>query len=326
MKNIINIIVKDEENGIRIDSFISKKEKKLSRTRIKNLILQKNLKLNNLIIINPSQKVATGDKINLVIPEPKKASLKPYNFKIDIIYEDNDLLVLNKPAGIVIHPGAGNYDNTIVNALVNHCGKSLSNIGGELRPGIVHRIDKDTSGLVVVAKNNFTHEKLSNQFNKHSIERIYELMIWGKLRPQFGKIETLITRSSKNRQLMEVGITRGKKAITNYKTLEVFENNNTPTLSLVECKLETGRTHQIRVHMSHKGNNILGDKKYKKKFKKLKNIDQNLEKLIYNLNRQFLHAKILGFIHPKSEKKLRFTSILPSDLMTIVKTLRNIDK
>jgi 23S rRNA pseudouridine1911/1915/1917 synthase len=326
MKNIINIIVKDEENGSRIDSFISKKEKKLSRTRIKNLILKKNLKLNNSIIINPSQKVAAGDKINLVIPEPKKASLKPYKFKIDIIYEDNDLLVLNKPAGIVIHPGAGNYDNTIVNALVNHCGKSLSNIGGELRPGIVHRIDKDTSGLVVVAKNNFAHENLSNQFNKHSIERIYELMIWGKLRPQFGRIETLITRSSKNRQLMEIGITKGKKAITNYKTLEVFENDNAPTLSLVECKLETGRTHQIRVHMSHKGNNILGDEKYRKKFKKLKNIDQNLEKLIYNLNRQFLHAKVLGFIHPKSGKKLRFTSILPNDLMAIVKTLRNTGK
>jgi len=326
MKNIINIIVKDEESGSRIDSFISKKEKKLSRTRIKNLILQKNLKLNNLIIISPSQKIATGDKINLVIPEPKKASLKPYKFKIDIIYEDNDLLVLNKPAGIVIHPGAGNYDNTIVNALVNHCGKGLSNIGGELRPGIVHRIDKDTSGLVVVAKNNFSHENLSNQFNKHSVERIYELMIWGKLRPQSGKIETLITRSSRNRQLMEVGITKGKKAVTNYKTLKVFENNNTPTLSLVECKLETGRTHQIRVHMSHKGNNILGDEKYRKKFKKLKNIDQNLEKLIYNLNRQFLHAKVLGFIHPKSGKKLRFTSILPNDLIIILKTLRNIDK
>jgi len=326
MKNIINIIVKEEENGSRIDSFISKKEKQLSRTRIKNLILQKNLKLNNLTIINPSRKIATGDKINLIIPEPKKASLKPYRFKIDIIYEDNDLLVLNKPAGIVIHPGAGNYDNTIVNALVNHCGKSLSNIGGELRPGIVHRIDKDTSGLVVVAKNNFSHENLSNQFNKHSIDRIYELMVWGKLRPQFGKIETLITRSSRNRQLMEVGVTKGKKAITNYKTLEVFESDKTPTLSLVECKLETGRTHQIRVHMSHKGNNILGDKKYRKKFKKLKNIDLNLEKLIYNLNRQFLHAKVLGFIHPKSGKKLRFTSILPNDLMVIVKTLRNIDK
>jgi len=326
MKNIINIIVKDKENGSRIDSFISKKEKKLSRTRIKNLILKKNLKLNNSIIINPSQKITAGDKINLVIPEPKKTSLKPYKFKIDIVHEDNDLLVLNKPAGIVIHPGAGNYDNTIVNALVNHCGKSLSSIGGELRPGIVHRIDKDTSGLIVVAKNNFAHENLSNQFNKHSIERIYELMVWGKLRPQSGRIETLITRSSRNRQLMEVGITKGKKAVTNYKTLKVFENDKTPILSLVECKLETGRTHQIRVHMSHKGNNILGDEKYRKKFRKLKNIDQNLEKLIYNLNRQFLHAKVLGFIHPKSGKKLRFTSILPNDLMIIVKTLRNIDK
>ena len=326
MKNIINIIVKDEENGIRIDSFISKKEKKLSRTRIKNLIIQKNLKLNDVLTINPSQKVVAGDKINLVVPEPIKASLKPYKFKIDIVYEDNDLLVLNKPAGIVMHPGAGNYENTVVNALVNHCGKNLSNIGGELRPGIVHRIDKDTSGLIVVAKNDYAHENLSNQFNKHSIERIYELIVWGKLRPQTGRIETLITRSSRNRQLMEVGIIKGKKAITNYKTLEVFENDKTPTLSLVECKLETGRTHQIRVHMSYKGNNILGDKKYKKKFKKIKNIDLNLKKLIYNLGRQFLHAKVIGFIHPKSGRKLRFSSVLPNDLMNIVKTLRNIDK
>ena len=202
MKNIINIIVKDEENGSRIDSFISKKEKELSRTRIKKLIIDKNLKLNNLIVINPSQKIVTGDKINLVIPKPIKASLKPYKFKIDIVYEDNDLLVLNKPAGIVMHPGAGNYENTVVNALVNHCGKNLSNIGGELRPGIVHRIDKDTSGLIVVAKNDYAHENLSNQFNRHSIERIYELIVWGKLRPQTGRIETLITRSSRNRQLM----------------------------------------------------------------------------------------------------------------------------
>tara|TARA_Y100000590_G_scaffold457980_1_gene611721 strand:+ start:615 stop:1595 length:981 start_codon:yes stop_codon:yes gene_type:complete len=326
MKNIINIIVKDEENGSRIDSFISKKEKKLSRTRVKNLILQKNLKLNNILEINPSQKVVAGDKINLVIPEPVNASLKPYKFEIDIVYEDSDLLVLNKPAGIVMHPGAGNYENTIVNALINHCGNNLSNIGGELRPGIVHRIDKDTSGLIVVAKNDFAHENLSNQFNKHSIERIYELIVWGKLRPQSGRIETLITRSSRNRQLMEVGIIKGKKAITNYKTLEVFENDETPTLSLVECKLETGRTHQIRVHMSYKGNNILGDKKYKKKFKKIKNINQNLKKLIYDLDRQFLHAKVIGFIHPKSGKKLRFSSVLPNDLMNIVKTLRNIGK
>ena len=235
-------------------------------------------------------------------------------------------MVINKPAGIVMHPGAGNYDNTIVNALMHHCGKNLSTIGDEYRPGIVHRIDKDTSGLVVIAKNNETHENLSIQFNKHKITRIYQLLIWGKLRPQNGKISTLITRSSKNRQLMEVGISKGKSAITNYKTLEIFENNKTPTLSLVECKLETGRTHQIRVHMSHKGNNILGDKQYKKKFKKFKNIDHELENLIYKLDRQFLHAKTLEFIHPITKKELKFTSILPQDLENILKILRNTSK
>ena len=326
MKKIINLIVHPIDNNLRVDVFISKKKNELSRTRIKNLILGKKLKLNNKIISSPSYKVSSGDKLNLEIPEPKKATLKPFNFKLDIVFEDKNLLVINKPAGIIMHPGAGNYDKTIVNALINYCNKNLSSIGDELRPGIVHRIDKDTSGLVVIAKNNETHEDLSKQFNKHTINRIYQLMIWGKLRPQSGKIETLITRSSRNRQLMEVGITKGKKAITNYKTLEIFENNKTPTLSLVECKLETGRTHQIRVHMSYKGNNILGDNKYKKKIKKLKNIDINLEKSLYKLNRQFLHAKTLGFTHPKSGKELEFSSILPQDLENILKMLRNINK
>ena len=326
MKKSINIIAQSEDSNLRLDVFVNKKENSLSRTRIKNLILNKNLKLNGKIIISPSHKVIAKDKINLEIPEPKKASLKSFNFKLNIIYEDNDLLILNKPAGIIMHPGAGNYDNTIVNALMHYCKGNLSNIGDELRPGIVHRIDKDTSGLVVIAKNNKTHENLSKQFNEHTIHRIYQLMVWGKLRPQSGKIETLITRSSRNRQLMEVGVTKGKKAITNYKTLEVFQNNKTPTLSLVECKLETGRTHQIRVHMSHKGNNILGDNKYKKKIKKFKNIDSDLEKSLLKLNRQFLHAKTLGFTHPKSGKELKFSSILPQDLENILKTLRNISK
>ena len=222
-----------------------------------------------------------------------------------------------------MHPGAGDYDKTLVNALMHYDSKNLSNIGDELRPGIVHRIDKDTSGLIVVAKNNLAHEKLSNQFSEHSIKRIYQALIWGKLRPQSGKIETLITRSSKNRQLMEVGLTKGKKAVTNYKTLEVFENEKIPTFSLIECKLETGRTHQIRVHMSYKGNNILGDKKYKKKFKKFKNINETLEKNILSLDRQFLHAKTIGFIHPITGKELEFTSNLPQDLDNILKMLRN---
>ncbi len=326
MKKFIKLNVKDINNYSRVDNYLSDKLYDLSRNRIKNLILDEKLKINNLVVKSPSKKIFPNDKIILEIPDPKKASLKPYDFKLDIVYEDHDLLVLNKPSNISMHPGAGNYDNTIVNALMNYCGNKLSNIGDELRPGIVHRIDKDTSGLIVVAKNNLSHEDLSNQFNKHNIDRIYQLLIWGKLRPSSGKINTLITRSKKNRQLMEVGISKGKKAITNYKTLNIFENENVPTLSLVECKLETGRTHQIRVHMSHKGNNIVGDKKYKKKYKKLKNIDPKLEIMITNLNRQFLHAKTLGFMHPVKNKKMIFSCNLPIELESILKRLKNLSK
>ncbi len=267
MEKKINLIVRKEDENLRVDIFISKNKKDISRTRVKNLILRKKLKLNNKIIIDPSKKIFEGDNVNLIIPEPKKTSLKPYKFKLDIVYEDKDLIILNKPAGIIMHPGAGNFDNTIVNALMHYNKDTLSNIGDELRPGIVHRIDKNTSGLIIIAKNNFTHEHLSTQFSNHSINRVYNLLIWGKIRPANGKIETLISRSSKNRQMMQVSSTSGKKAITNYKTLEVFESNNIPTLSLLECKLETGRTHQIRVHMNHLGNNIVGDDKYKKNLK-----------------------------------------------------------
>ena len=326
MKKKINLIVEDAYKNLRVDVFINKKENKISRTRIKNLILDKKLKLNNQIIIDPSKKVSYGDTLELIIPEPKIASLTPYKYKLDIIYEDEDLIVINKPAGIVMHPGAGNFDKTIVNALINYDKNSLSNIGDELRPGIVHRIDKNTSGLIVVAKNNETHENLSIQFSKHSITRVYRLLIWGKVKPSKGKIETFITRSSKNRQMMEVSRTKGKKAITNYKTIEIFENEYTPTLSLLECKLETGRTHQIRVHMNFMGNNIVGDDKYKKKFKKIKNINVTLEKKLINLKRQFLHAQTIGFIHPKKNKEMIFNSILPQELENILKMLRNTSK
>ncbi len=326
MKKKINLIVEDAYKNLRVDVFINKKENKISRTRIKNLILNKKLKLNNQIIIDPSKKVSYGDTLELIIPEAKIASLTPYKYKLDIIYEDEDLIVINKPAGIVMHPGAGNFDKTIVNALINYDKNSLSNIGDELRPGIVHRIDKNTSGLIVVAKNNETHENLSIQFSKHSITRVYRLLIWGKVKPSKGKIETFITRSSKNRQMMEVSRTKGKKAITNYKTIEIFENEYTPTLSLLECKLETGRTHQIRVHMNFMGNSIVGDDKYKKKFKKIKNINATLEKKLINLKRQFLHAQTIGFIHPKKNKEMIFNSILPQELEIILKMLRNASK
>ena len=326
MKKKINLIVEERDKNLRVDVFIANKEKSISRTRIKNLILGKQLRLNDRILIDPSKKINFGDNIDLIVPEPKKASLKPYKFKLDIAYEDEDIIVLNKPSGIVMHPGAGNFDNTIVNALINYDKNSLSNIGNELRPGIVHRIDKNTSGLVVVAKNNQAHENLSIQFSKHSITRVYQLLIWGKIRPSKGKIETLINRSSKNRQMMEVSNSKGKKAITNYRTIELFENKNTPTLSLIECKLETGRTHQIRVHMNYLGNSIVGDDKYKKKFKKIDNIDPLLEDCLTGLNRQFLHAKTIGFIHPKKNKEMIFNSILPQELEIIIKMLRKTRK
>ncbi len=326
MSKVINFLVNSEENNQRIDIILNNKEKSLSRNRIKNLIINEKLKINGVIVNNPSKKVNPGDKLSLKIPDPKVTSLKPYNFKLKIIYEDEDLLIIDKPSGIIMHPGAGNYDKTIVNALMHYDKDSLSNIGDELRPGIVHRIDKNTSGLVVIAKNNETHENLSKQFSDHTITRKYQLLIWGKLRPSSGRIETFITRSSKNRQLMEVSSSKGKKAITNYKTLEIFENQKTPTLSLVECKLETGRTHQIRVHMNYKGNSLVGDDKYKKKYKKLKNIDLNIQNSITKLNRQFLHAKTLGFIHPRTNKEMIFSSLLPQDLNNILKMLRNTEE
>ncbi len=321
MKNTINLIVEQNFDKKRVDAFIFIKCPKISRTRIKNLIIDKKLKINGKINFLPSKKVNLGDNITLQIPEPRKTSLKPFNFKLDIIYEDDDLVVIDKPAGISMHPGPGNYDNTVVNALMNYDKIKLSSIGGELRPGIIHRIDKDTSGLVVIAKNNLSHKIISKQFSEHSIDRVYNALVWGKLRPQSGIIETFMTRSSKNRQLMDVSFTKGKKAITKYQTLKIFEGKNVPTLSLVECKLKTGRTHQIRVHMNFKGNQIVGDKKYNKKYKKLKNVNYEINERIINLDRQFLHAKVLGFNHPKSGKKLLFESNLPEDLKKVINVL-----
>ena len=323
MNKIINLIVDENNQNKRVDVFLSKYEEKISRTKIKNLIEKGYLEINNLKVLEPSKKVNIKDKIKLEVPELKKLEIKPYKYKLDIIYEDNDVMVINKPAGLVVHPGAGNFDNTLVNALINYDKKNLSSINGELRPGIVHRLDKDTSGVIIVAKNNFAHTHLSRQFNEHSIDRKYIALVWGKLRPQKGEIKTFITRSSKNRQLMDVSQTKGKLAITNYKTIEIYENARVPTLSLVEYRLKTGRTHQIRVHMKFKGNPILGDKSYKKKLKKLKDVDPELNEIIKKIDRQCLHAKSLGFLHPTKNQRLFFESKLPNDLHKIVKKLRS---
>ena len=325
MNKIKTFSVEEISNNSRLDKFLADKLDSITRTQIKKIIISKNLTLNNKIVSSPSQKVRIGDKISFSTLEKKSEYIKPEKIKIDIVYEDNDLIVLNKPSGIVVHPGAGNRSGTLVNGLVYHYKENLSDLNGIYRPGIVHRIDKDTSGLIVVAKNNFSHAKLSNQFSEHSIKRKYLALIWGVIRPLNGKIITLISRSKKNRQLMAVSEISGKKAVTNYKTLKVFANNEIPKISLVECVLETGRTHQIRVHLSHKGNGLIGDKKYgKQKKMKFKKINKKVEEVLKNFNRQALHAQSLGFTHPSKNRQIEFGSKLPQDFKKILDILEKL--
>ncbi len=321
-KNIFNIIVPLNSHGYRIDKFLQSQINELSRTKLQALIRDGQVKLNNIIINSTSKKIKEEDQIKVNFPLPKETLIKPNKIPLDILYDDDDIIIINKSPGVVIHPGAGNYENTIVNGLLFKYKNNLSSIGGKLRPGIVHRIDKDTSGAIVVAKNDNAHINLSKQFSNHTIRRIYETLVWGSLRPRNGKISEKISRSTKNRQLMTVRKDKGKKAITNYKTLEIFQNLNLPRISLIECQLETGRTHQIRVHMSFKGNPILGDRSYGKSKKKFKKIDPSIEKKINNFNRQALHAKSLGFVHPKTGMEIFFEAQRPKDFNALIKNLR----
>tara|TARA_Y100000590_G_scaffold258923_1_gene290610 strand:+ start:255 stop:1238 length:984 start_codon:yes stop_codon:yes gene_type:complete len=321
-KNIFNAVVPLDYNGYRIDKFLQSQIKNLSRTRLQSLIREGEVQLNNIAIKDVSKKIKEEDLIKVNFPPPKEVRIKPNKIDLDILYDDDDIIVINKSPGVVVHPGAGNYKETIVNGLLYKYKNNLSNVGGKLRPGIVHRIDKDTSGVIVVAKNDNAHINLSEQFSKHTIKRIYEALVWGSLKPQNGKIIEKISRSVKNRQLMAVKREKGKISITNYKTLKIFQNTYLPKISLLECQLETGRTHQIRVHMNFKGNSILGDKSYGKNKKKFKKIDVDIEKKINNFNRQALHAKSLGFVHPTTKKEIFFEAKRPNDFDTLIKSLK----
>ena len=266
----------------------------------------------------------TNDTISIVIVSVQSKKLLPNKIKLDIEYEDKDLIIINKPKGMVVHPGAGNYKNTLANGLIYKYRNQLSNINGELRPGIVHRIDKETSGLLVVAKNNLAHSKLGQQFNEHSIKRKYLCLVWGVIRPMKGQIKSLISRSKKNRQIMTVSDVNGKKAITNYKTIKLFNVKHIPKISLIECELETGRTHQIRVHMKYKGASLLGDKQYGKKNIKFKNINKDFLERLNDLNGQALHAKSLGFIHPTNGDFVNFNSKPPEAFRNLLNLLENL--
>lgn len=325
MDKTITFLAKDSDKNLRLDKFLANKLKALTRSQVKKIIVSKGVKINKKIVLSASQKIKNENLVEILIDESKSDHIKPKEMDINIVYEDKEIIIVNKPSGLTIHPGAGNKENTLVNGLMHIYKKNLSNLSGSFRPGIVHRIDKETSGLLVIAKNNFSHAKLSEQFSNHIIKRKYVALVWGVIRPLKGKISTLLSRSKKNRQLMSVSTISGKKAITNYKTLKVFNYKNVPKISLIECVLETGRTHQIRVHLSYKGNPLLGDKKYGKKKLRFKKIDKNFYKMLVNFNRQALHAKSLGLFHPTKNKLINFDSKLPQDFKKILDFLENFD-
>ena len=324
MKNTIKFSVDDNDSGKRLDIFLAENINEFTRSFLKKLIQEKQVKLNNTILSSPSTKIKYKDQIVINIIEKNIQHIIPKKIGLDIIHEDKDILVINKPKGMVVHPGANNYENTLVNALLYKYKKNLSNLNGTLRPGIVHRIDKETSGLLVVAKNNLAHANLGDQFSKHTIKRKYLCLSWGVIRPLSGKVSTLITRDRKNRQLMTVSDINGKKAITNYKTLKVFNIKDIPKISLLECELETGRTHQIRVHLKYKGTSLLGDNQYGKKNIKFKKINNDFFIKLNKLSGQALHAKTLGFIHPKTKKWMSFNSALPDSFKKLLNLLENL--
>ena len=312
------------ENNMRLDKFLTLKlpqilpsDMAMSRSRLQKLISGGNLTLDDVIISDNSRKVKTGDAYTLNVPPAEEADPVAENIALDIVYEDDDLLVVNKPAGMTVHPAAGAWHGTLVNALLYHCAENLSGIGGVKRPGIVHRIDKETSGLLVVAKNDFTHQNLSEQFAEHSIERTYWAVVYGVLQPLEGTIEGNIGRSPYDRKKMAVVPTGGKTAITHYQTLQIFGR----AASLVQCRLETGRTHQIRVHLSGKGYALIGDKIYVKNHKSDIALPTDIKNYVNTFPRQALHAKSLGFIHPRSKQFMQFDSELPLDMQQLLQKL-----
>ena len=309
----------------------------LSRTRLTRLITEGYVEIDGNIVKNPTANVSEGQAVKVLLPELEFVETLPQKIKLDIIYEDADLLVINKVAGMVVHPAPGSPKDTLVNALLYHCQSSLSGIGGEKRPGIVHRIDKDTSGLLVVAKNDKSHNGLAEQFERHSVERVYHAFCHGT--PDVGsprlkgvkgvsfevgnvvKISTHLASHKHDRQRQTVLFEGGRHAVTRFKVLEKF--GNPQVVSLIECWLETGRTHQIRVHMAHLGHSLIGDTTYGRR-KKISNkaLNEDCFNSVNKFHRQALHASFLGFIHPFTSEYMKFSVDMPSDMQNLASWLK----
>lgn len=299
------------EGGQRLDKALAEASG-LSRERVKALLGEGRITLSGAPVAQASLKLSAGTTFEIAVPEAAPAEAAPQDIPLSVVFEDEYLIVVDKPAGLVVHPAAGNLDGTLVNALLHHCRGQLSGIGGVARPGIVHRIDKDTSGLLVVAKTDAAHEGLARQFADHSIERVYLALTAGQPRPAAGTVRGAIARSSHDRKkmaLVEDG--RGKHAVTHYRTLEALDG-----AALIECRLETGRTHQVRVHMSSIGNPLLGDPVYGRTPPRLRPLLSS-----HGFHRQALHAAELGFVHPVTEERLHWRSELPADLRELLNAL-----
>jgi 23S rRNA pseudouridine1911/1915/1917 synthase len=305
----INLVLPASAAGLRLDRALAMALPQHSRERLKALVGGGRVNGPAGTIWDPAQKMKGGEALVLVIPEPRAATALAQDIPLAIVHEDDALLVVDKPAGLVVHPAAGNLDGTMVNALLHHCAGRLSGIGGVARPGIVHRIDKDTSGLLVVAKTDPAHEHLSRQFAAHSVERRYTAVVAGVPAPPAGRIAAALARSAANRQKIAiVADGRGKHAVTHYRTVQAFDQ-----AAQIECRLETGRTHQIRVHMASIGHALLGDAAYGRTPGRLAALLKEL-----GFARQALHAATLGFVHPVTQEKLSFESALPNDIVELI--------
>jgi 23S rRNA pseudouridine1911/1915/1917 synthase len=318
-----------EHEGLRLDRFLSDLLPQLSRTRVQALIREGHVTSRGATIEEVKYRVKPGDRFALAVPPAAETSLRGETIPLDVIYEDDALIVIDKPAGLVVHPGAGNPRGTLVNALIAHCGDSLSGIGGVARPGIVHRLDKDTSGLMVVAKTDQAHRGLAAQFADHGrsgdFERGYLALVWGAPHLPHGRIEAPIGRHPTSRTKMAVLPGKGRESVTHWRVLERFGPKNAPVASLIECRLETGRTHQVRVHLAHIGHPLVGDPLYGRGFKsKLGKLSGKLQSKLTSLNRQALHATHLAFVHPASGTLLRFNSPLPRALIEIVDAFKEL--
>ncbi|MDD6042389.1 MAG: RluA family pseudouridine synthase [Eubacteriaceae bacterium] len=304
-ENKFEFFVDENQQNTRIDLLLSLSLEGTSRSFIQKLFDKEKISVNGSICDSKKYKVKTGDRIEISIPEPETLEIEAEDIPLEIVYEDDDLLVVNKPKGMVVHPAVGNYTGTLVNAIMYHCGDRLSSINGVIRPGIVHRIDKDTSGLLMIAKNDMAHEALSKQLSEHSITRKYMALVYDNIKEESGTVDAPIGRDPKNRLRQAVTDQNSKRAVTHYRVLERFGK-----YTLIEAQLETGRTHQIRVHMAHIKHPLVGDMVY------------GPRKQSINVEGQMLHAKVLGFVHPRTGEYMEFDSQLPEYYQEVLQWLR----